>query len=372
MSSMLEQAVIDAAALKEVALKNAEATVVEKYSTEVKEAMKSLLEQDDDMDLDDMNTGLTMGDDLGAEEDSVVDNVPLAATDGEDLCPCPDEEQVIVLDFDDLARQMSDEGGLPDEMLDSEDVADEMLDDDEIDLEDEYLQENLMQMAELQEDEYDDDGDDLEEEVDMSEEYLDEIISTLEEKLTVDVDDALTGWAGRPQSDQKLAAEKILARMQDTEVKEEAELSKDATKEVDELMEAKTQLEEQVLNLTQQNTKLATAVAALKEHVEGVNATNAKFLYTNRVLTSDSLNERQRNKIVEAISNADSVEEAKVIFDTLQSAVGSTEKRQPKSLSEAVDRSSTHIMSSRNATRHESKVEPAVTRWQLLAGLKQK
>ena len=35
MSSMLEQAVIDAAALKEVALKNAEATVVEKYSTEV-------------------------------------------------------------------------------------------------------------------------------------------------------------------------------------------------------------------------------------------------------------------------------------------------------------------------------------------------
>ena len=247
-----------------------------------------------------------------------------------------------------------------------------MLDDDEIDLEDEYLQENLMQMAELQEDEYDDDGDDLEEEVDMSEEYLDEIISTLEEKLTVDVDDALTGWAGRPQSDQKLAAEKILARMQDTEVKEEAELSKDATKEVDELMEAKTQLEEQVLNLTQQNTKLATAVAALKEHVEGVNATNAKLLYTNRVLTSDSLNERQRNKIVEAISNADSVEEAKVIFDTLQSAVGSTEKRQPKSLSEAVDRSSTHIMSSRNATRYESKVEPAVTRWQLLAGLKQK
>ena len=160
--------------------------------------------------------------------------------------------------------------------------------------------------------------------------------------------------------------------MQDTEVKEEAELSEEAIEQVEKLSEVKAKLEDQVGALTEQNTKLTTAVVALKEHVEGVNVTNAKLLYTNRVLTNDSLNERQKNKIVEAISNADSVEEAKVIFDTLQSAVGSTDKREPKSLSEAVDRSSTHIMSSRNATRHESKVEPAVTRWQLLAGLKQK
>ena len=33
MSSMLEQAIIDAEALREVALKNAESAVIEKYST---------------------------------------------------------------------------------------------------------------------------------------------------------------------------------------------------------------------------------------------------------------------------------------------------------------------------------------------------
>jgi len=402
MSSMLEQAVIDAAALKEVALQNAEAAIVEKYSTEVKEAMKSLLEQEDDMGLDELDPELDMGDET--EDDSVVDSVPLAATDGEDVCPCPDEEEVIVLDFDDLARQMDAEGAAPDEMTDAEEFADEVIDDEEFDLDDEGLRESLLEIAgieegdfpdltgdgkvtqadvlkgrgvELNEDDDDDaddggDGDDLDEGTDITEEQLEEILDSIQEKLTVDVDDALTGWAGRPHSDQRLASEKILAKMQDTEVKEEAELSEKAIEEVEKLSEAKTKLEDQVEILTEQNTKLTTAVVALKEHVEGVNVTNAKLLYTNRVLTNDSLNERQKNKIVEAISNADSVEEAKVIFDTLQSAVGSTDKREPKSLSEAVDRSSTHIMSSRNATRHESKVEPAVTRWQLLAGLKQK
>ena len=36
MSTMLEQALIDAAALKEAALKNAESAILEKYASEVK------------------------------------------------------------------------------------------------------------------------------------------------------------------------------------------------------------------------------------------------------------------------------------------------------------------------------------------------
>ena len=47
MSSLLERAIVDATALKEAALKNAENLVIEKYSEEVKEAMRSLLEQEE-------------------------------------------------------------------------------------------------------------------------------------------------------------------------------------------------------------------------------------------------------------------------------------------------------------------------------------
>ena len=45
MSSMLEQAIVDATALKEAALKNAESMIVEKYSDEIKGAVDSLLSE---------------------------------------------------------------------------------------------------------------------------------------------------------------------------------------------------------------------------------------------------------------------------------------------------------------------------------------
>ena len=46
---MLEQAVIDAQALKEAAIKNAEQEVLDKYAGEIKDAVDSLLEQEDPM-----------------------------------------------------------------------------------------------------------------------------------------------------------------------------------------------------------------------------------------------------------------------------------------------------------------------------------
>ena len=46
MSSMLEQAIVDAAALREAALKNAEQSLIEKYAPQIKEAVDSLLDKD--------------------------------------------------------------------------------------------------------------------------------------------------------------------------------------------------------------------------------------------------------------------------------------------------------------------------------------
>ena len=43
MSNMLEQAIVDAAALKEAALKNAEHAILEKYAPEIKSAVDQLL-----------------------------------------------------------------------------------------------------------------------------------------------------------------------------------------------------------------------------------------------------------------------------------------------------------------------------------------
>ena len=104
----------------------------------------------------------------------------------------------------------------------------------------------------------------------------------------------------------------------------------------------------------------------MRNHVNSVNLQNAKLLYTNRVLSSASLNERQKIKIAEAISSAKSVDEAKTIFETLQSAVGTGSSRNPKSLSEAVERRSSTLP---RTTKAGKASDPATERMKILAGI---
>jgi hypothetical protein len=100
--------------------------------------------------------------------------------------------------------------------------------------------------------------------------------------------------------------------------------------------------------------------------VQDVNLSNARLLYTNRTLGNTSLNERQKKTIVEAISKAGSVEEAKTIHETLQSTVYSTQKRTTQSLSEAITRPTSIIRASRN---EEPQADPFTARMRKLAGI---
>ena len=80
MSNLLKEAIVDAKALREAALKSAETTIVEKYSEEVRQTLEKLLEQDD-LAADPMaDTG-----EAQAEGEEVVKDLNLAATD--DLDP---------------------------------------------------------------------------------------------------------------------------------------------------------------------------------------------------------------------------------------------------------------------------------------------
>ncbi len=103
--------------------------------------------------------------------------------------------------------------------------------------------------------------------------------------------------------------------------------------------------------------------------MQKVNLSNAKLLYTNKTLRNPSLNERQKLNIVEAISRTSSVEQTKIIFETLQSTVkGLVEKSKlPESLSEAIKRTNSSMLS---VNRDETNIDPAVKRFQILAGIK--
>ena len=214
---------------------------------------------------------------------------------------------------------------------------------------------------------------DLEEDLDLDEGYMDE----LAEALHVDIHPQKSGWVGMPNSVLEVTTEELLALEQDSEVREERAAIRKAVAELkitNESLTKKNKTMEKTLNDTKNVIlRLQDVVGVLKEKLETSSLLNAKLLYQNKALDSASLNERQKRKLVEAVSNANSIEEAKVIFETLQNAVGSTNSaKQPKSLSEAVEKSSSIILSnSRRARLDEGHVEdPAFNRWKFLAGIK--
>ena len=399
MSSLLSEAIIDAKALRESALQNAEAAIIDKYSSEVKSALEQLLEQDDvtglDLpDLGDMDEpALDMPPEVdqsleqdGEQEEVTQDDVPLASADGlagnnginlssmpevgqdvevtidlgalqesiEALALSVDEDIDIELteakpDFLDLDNDGDKKEPMKDAAADKEETNEEM----DVTVDDEAAEEEadskaMAGLANLAED----DGP-----------SLDALVDAVMEKLDVDTGFELSGWAGRPTSQLKLGQERELAHAASTEsetVDEEAELDK-------ELQESNVVLQGENNSLKAQLDKYKHAVEEIKENLYEVNLSNARLLYTNRVLRNTSLNERQKDKIVEAISTAGSVSEAKTIYETLQSTVESTPKRGPQSLGEVISRRSSVI----RATRQESQPSDTFSdRMRRLAGIK--
>jgi len=404
MSSLLEQAIIDAGALREAAVKSAEQSIIEKYAPEVKKAVKSLLEQEmppeDPMMMDPAMGGMPMDPMMdpmmggmppgGAPDPAALEGVPvapLAATDGEALCPCPDEGQEITIDFNELAAKVAaEEQGLeaqqaqaagmgmgppgppmgPPGMMPpappmmppgpspmapgggggrSMPMAESIDDDALLILNKENLQEIVN--SEL--------GND-----DIPDELVDRIAEEIRASLSAP--DSSLGGRTTPTASVQEADEIVQAEVAVTQAQEEAE---------EDLKESLVQLQSELNYQKHQSGEYKKVLHQMQEHVYHVNLSNAKLLYTNRVLSDPSLNERQRKKIVDAITQCGSVEEAKVIYETLQSAVGNAKIKKsakPQSLREAVNRDRSLLLPRRQ--EKQPRDAQAYNRMKALAGLK--
>ena len=180
MSDMLQQAIIDAEALKDAAVKNAETLVLEQYSDKIKDAVQIMLEQEEDpMAMDDPMAG----DDPAAppegeepdateEESNVVQHLPV----GTDV----DLDEKVEIPLDSLMEQLK---------LMTENLEEDL----DMSEEDEELEESLYDLAE-------DDS-----EIDLDEELL----ADLSETLKVDIHSAKEGWMTSNESLYKLAEEEM-------------------------------------------------------------------------------------------------------------------------------------------------------------------
>jgi hypothetical protein len=332
MSSMLEQAIIDAKALKEAAVKNAESEILEKYSYEIKQAVNSLLEQaEDDLAPE------------GGADDQFLEQFPNAATSGANFGNQPIDSELVEIDFDQLVAE-----GV---QLDEEEEIEEGLVGD--------LAKGAAKMAagaavDAIGKRDDDDEEELEESEEIEESIKiseDDLVGLIEEFVFSSSSPSPNGWASAPTS----------------EIEEDQEIER-VRKEMEEKESENEDLKEKLDQLANQSNKFKRIILELKDKLDEVSLDNARYLYSNRVLKSASLNERQKEKLVESISSAKTIEEAKVIFDTLQSTVQSISKdRKPKSLDEVVQKRSSRLYHIKE--QKQSTSDSVVERMQRLAGI---
>jgi len=376
MSSLLEEAIVDAKALKDAALKNAENTVLEKYSAEVKGALSTLLEQDEaglglggeDLGLGAPAAPLGGADEGGASADtSFTDDLPFAFQ-TEELDAPPDDE-LIEIDFNQLKARIAEEeaGG---ESLETADLTDSL------GFADTLAEDGPITDTELKDDSREDAaslaGGEDREELDEDEEIslTEEMLSDLIEELVVDMVPRPQGWSseGSAYNSIEQANNDAMAAASDAHLEEEEEIEKVST--APDVVSDAELFESKISKFTKSNKELRALLKEAKAQLTKLNLDNAKLVYQNKALNSASLNERQKGKIVEAVQSANSVEEAHMIFETIQSAVGISNfnSSRPQTLREAVQRPTSLLISS-NKKNNEATHDPNMGRMLRLAGL---
>lgn len=317
MSSMLEQAIVDAKALKEAALKNAEQAVIDKYSSEIKAAVEELLEGN--------TSQQTIKEEMDipyASDPSLADDEPVEMEMEFEFNP-----EDFRLDLDSIKAQAEEDptsgGEQPQDTeslaadIGAEPAAEEPPAEDTGDL---GGLEGLLQEGEEEEDDL------LSELLSLIQEESDEDL--LDESLVVDMEEVKHGHFVTDNVTRQYDAEKELAHQQSTKYQEKA---KELEKQVGELQNS-------VLMYQDKQDQLRTVLDDMKGKLEEMVLQNARLLYSNKVLRDASLNERQKDKIVEAIAKAETLKEAKTLYQTLKETTVGSKQKGPKSLSESVQR----------------------------------
>jgi hypothetical protein len=354
--SMLEQAIVDAKDLREVAKANAEAEVLEKYSSQIKEAVDRLLEQDDE----EMEAG-----DLGAEAEAEVLDLDAAEETSEVEDDLPMSYEAQPADEKEEAEQMIDD--VSDSIEQAQNVLDQLavkvakMGEEDGDEEMVTIDLDKLEDSEVEIEDAPGEPDAIAEEINISE---DELLGLME-KLTVDTSAQKSGWAGRPDSQVFFEQELELARMRSTELEEDNAAFKAA---VEELTESKNSLEKELTEKNNVIKNTAVLVESLQNKLSESHLVNTKLFYTNKALLDDSLNERQKSKIVETINRADTTDKVKAVFETLCESVSSEPAKNagPENLTEALKVRTLVARPSKKQTISESS---DVLRMKRLAGI---
>ena len=359
MSDLLKEAIADAKAVRETALANAKMALEEAFTPHLKSMLSAKLAEDEIEEDDDVFEG--------EHEDE------------------EDEDEVEEGGYNSPRREDDDDEDDPDEGMHDSPRREDDDDEEEVD-ESEIIEVDGVKYAPIvsEEDHEDEEGHDDEEEVDESEELdLEAVIKELEEELDE---------AGDPGDEEESVNEEEITEGDDEEEKvdeevvnedEEEDLEEQSTSSgigkgsgvkqasaSDEEDPGKGKTHESVDAIQSELNEYKEAVVFLKDKLHEVNILNAKLLYTNKIFRAQNLKEAQKVKVLEAFDKAETVKEAKLIFETMNTSLTPVRTKKKQMVKENLGRASKAAGVAPQTRSNIVDVDPQFARMQKLAGLR--
>ena len=310
----LKEAIADAKTVKESAIANAKIALEEAFSPKLQAMFAQKLEEMDKEEMeegyDEVDEEVEMVDEKMSEkeEDMDLDEILAELEESEDL----ETEEITEAEEDDVEVEDEDETE-EDEEIDLEDMSEEDLKS--------FIEDVIADMVEAGELEA---GDAVEDEED-EEEVMEYSLAEFNEGVKRTNEDYSPEMLYNVPEYQKMIAvlAPLLASLTGFAISYVKDKLSKGGDEAEKLINiAKKQSGSQAMSM---NEALKT-VKILKSELNEINLLNAKLLYANKIFKAKNLNEAQKVKVLGAFDKAETVKEAKIVFETLNESFKSVRK----------------------------------------------
>ena len=344
---LLKEAIADAKAVKEVAIANVKAALEESFTPHLKDMLTQKINEMDELEETDLaevdKEKKAMEEEKVEEGNEKIEEADDTLEEAEEL-----EEE---LNLDEILAELELEEG--EEVKEGEDYMEEA--------EDPKMEEGEDPMEEADVTYEAEDKLEAEEEIDlenMSEEDLKGFIEDIIEDLIED-GELVPG----PNADESEAEE---AEDMDDGMEGDAEVDI----EVDDIdLEEEKKVDEEKKEMQEELDEAKAAINHLRSELHEVNLLNSKLLYTNKIFKGKSLTENQKIKVLKAFDKAETVKEAKAIFETLnENLVTKTKKSNIRESLGAASKPA-GVAPKRNLNESIVEEDAMVNRFKKLAGI---
>ena len=384
---LLADAIADAKAVKEVAIANAKAALEEAFTPHLKDMLAQKINEmedmDEEMDLAEVDKEKKMDEEKEMDESYGKKDME----EGEDMDEGYGKKYEAKDDMDE-AEDMDEELDL-EEILAELELEEEELDETNIDpgAEPKSFLRKKPDYAQLEEGEDMDEGKkEMDEEKDMDEAY--DKMDEAEKEMGADEEINLEDMS---EDDLKSMIEDVIEDMiedgelvpgpnADESEEEEAEDTDDGMEgdadvdiEVDDidLEEGKEEkVDEEKEKMKEELEEAKAAIGQLRSDLNEVNLLNSKLLYTNKIFRGKNLTENQKIKVLKAFDKAETVKQAKTIYETLnENLVAKTKKSNIRESLGAASKPA-GVAPKRTLTENVIQEDAMVSRFKQLAGIK--